>query len=250
MMAPTTSADESPSPRSSSGGTRPAESDRRTTLLDAAVRRFVAVGITKTTMEDISREAGAGKATLYRHFPNKKAVVEGLVERENQRFDRELRGAAAAAESHAGSLEDAFVAALEFLRTHPMLTKSLAEEPEVLLPYLTLRSGPVARSTTALFHDIIEHGQRAGVFGPMRADWAAETLFRLVMSFFILPTMMIDVDDPDEVRGYARELAASMLDGGGTAQPGEGAVAASRPEATEPADALWEATSTVSARTR
>lgn len=209
-MAGSASADEPPSASSSGGGPSPG-GDRRTTLLDAAVRRFVAVGITKTTMEDISREAGAGKATLYRHFPNKQAVVEALVERENHRFDRELRQAAREADSPARGLEDVFVAALRFLRTHPMLNKSLAEEPDVLLPYLTLRSGPVARSTTALFRELIESAQRAGAAPSMRVDWAAETLFRLLMSFFSLPTMTIDVDELAEVRAYARELAASVL---------------------------------------
>lgn len=186
--------------------------DRRSALLDAAVRRFVAVGISKTTMEDISREAGAGKATLYRHFRNKQAVVEALVERENRRFERTLREAAEAAEAPATAVETAFVAALGFLRAHPMLNKSLAEEPDVLLPYLTLRTGPVARSTIALLSELIEHGQRTGVFRSVRADWMAETLFRLLMSFFSLPTMTIEVDDPDEVRAYTRELVASVLE--------------------------------------
>lgn len=185
---------------------------RRSALLDAAVRRFVAVGISKTTMEDISREAGAGKATLYRHFRNKQAVVEALVERENRRFERTLREAAEAAETPDTAVETAFVAALEFLRAHPMLNKSLAEEPDVLLPYLTLRTGPVARSTIGLFSELIEDGQRTGVFRSVRGDWMAETLFRLLMSFFSLPTMTIDVDDPDEVRAYTRELVASVLE--------------------------------------
>jgi AcrR family transcriptional regulator len=60
-----------------------------------AARRFVAVGIRKTTMEDIAKEARAGKATLYRHFANKDAVIDALLEREAARLDRRLRTAAA-----------------------------------------------------------------------------------------------------------------------------------------------------------
>lgn len=210
MMASRGAADD---PEMSDQGRR-SGNDRRSALLDAAVQRFVAVGITKTTMEDISREAGAGKATLYRHFPNKQAVVEALVERENRRFERTLRQAAEAAETPAAAVEAAFVAALGFLRAHPMLNKSLTEEPDVLLPYLTLRTGPVARSTIRFLGELIEDGQRAGVFRSMRVDWMAETLFRLLMSFFSLPTMTVDVDDPDEVRAYARELVASALEAG------------------------------------
>lgn len=203
MMAATASAGEPPSARDAVGG------DRRAALLDAAVARFVAVGIAKTTMQDISREAGAGKATLYRHFPNKQAVIEALVERESRRFVRRLRHAAQAAETHAQAVEDAFVAALAFLRTHPMLNKSLAEEPEILLPYLTLRTGPVARSSIELFAELIDAGCREGAFRALRVEWAAETLFRLLMSFFTLPAMTLDIDDPEQVRDYAHELVAS-----------------------------------------
>lgn len=207
-MASSATADESRSAEKA----RPARADRRTALLDAAVVRFVAVGIAKTTMEDIAREAGAGKATLYRHFPNKAAVVEALVERENRRFERTLRRAVDGAVGHSAAVEDAFVAALGFLRSHPMLNKSLAEEPHTVLPYLTLRTGPLAQSTLELFRELVEGGIAARVFRPVRADWAAETLFRLLMSFFSLPAMAVDVDDPEEIRAYARGLVAGGLE--------------------------------------
>jgi AcrR family transcriptional regulator len=184
---------------------------RRSSLLDAAIDRFVAVGIAKTTMEDIARGAGAGKATLYRYFPNKAAVVDALVERENTRFVRVLERAVAAAPTSRQGLEDAFVAALEFLRAHPMLNKSLQEEPDVLLPYLTLRSGPVAQSTMRLFAEVIEGGIAAGELRRVESEWAAETLFRLLMSFFSLPQLTIRIDDPSQVRAYAAGLVAGGL---------------------------------------
>jgi AcrR family transcriptional regulator len=186
-------------------------SDRESRLLDAATARFVAVGIGKTTMEDIAREAGAGKATLYRYFANKAAVVDALVARENRRFARVLRRAVDAEDRAAGKVEAAFVAALEFLRSHPMLNKSLAEEPDILLPYLTLRSGPVVQSGMALFSSVIADGVETGEFRPVDPEWAAETLFRLVMSFFSLPPIALRIDDPEEIRTYARGLVAGGL---------------------------------------
>ncbi len=199
-------------PPSSASALEEAEPDGRAAdLLDAAARRFVAVGIDKTTMEDIAREAGAGKATLYRYFSNKAAVVDALVARENTRFERVLRRATAGVDGAAAKVEAAFVAALEFLRGHPMLNKSLAEEPDVLLPYLTLRSGPVVQSGMALFGEIIAAGVRTGEFRRVRSEWAAETLLRLVLSFFTLPRIAISLDDTDEVRAYARGLVAGGL---------------------------------------
>jgi len=184
---------------------------RDASLLDAASRRFVAVGIAKTTMEDIAREAGAGKATLYRYFPNKSAVVDALVARENERFTRRLTRAVAQADTAAHKIESAFVAALDFLRSHSMLNKSLREEPDILLPYLTLRSGPMVQTGMRIFREVIEVGVRSGEFRPVHPEWAAETIFRLVMSFFSLPPLAIRVDDPAQVREYAHGLVAGTL---------------------------------------
>lgn len=199
--------------------TRNGATGRDVSLLDAASRRFVAVGIAKTTMEDIAREAGAGKATLYRYFPNKAAVVDALVRRENERFTRRLLRAVAEQRSAADMIESAFVAALDFLRSHPMLNKSLREEPEILLPYLTLRSGPMVETGMRIFADVIQLGVRSGEFRPVHPEWAAETLFRLVMSFFSLPQLAIRVDDPEQVRQYAHGLVAGTL----SARPKAGA---------------------------
>jgi AcrR family transcriptional regulator len=194
------------------GGPRvAAAADREAALLDAATARFVAVGIGKTTMEDIAREAGAGKATLYRYFANKTALVDALVERENRRFSRALRRAVDTETSAPAQIEAAFVAALEFLRSHPMLNKSLREEPGILLPYLTLRSAPVARSGMELFATVIADGIEAGELRPVNPAWAAETLFRLVMSFFSLPPLAIRIDDSREIRAYAKGLVGGGL---------------------------------------
>lgn len=162
-------------------------------------------------MEDIAREAGAGKATLYRYFPNKTAVVDALVARENERFTRRLTRAVAETDTAAHKIESAFVAALDFLRSHSMLNKSLREEPDILLPYLTLRSGPMVQTGMRIFREVIDAGVRSGEFRPVHPEWAAETIFRLVMSFFSLPPLSIRVDDPAQVREYAHGLVAGTL---------------------------------------
>jgi len=206
-MPPTTDL----APLMSASGGESMTTGRDAALLDAATRRFVAVGIAKTTMEDIAREAGAGKATLYRYFANKTAVVDALVQRENERFTRQLTRAVEQRETAAQKVEGAFVAALDFLRSHPMLNKSLREEPDILLPYLTLRSGAMVQTGMRIFQEIIELGMKTGEFRPLHSEWAAETLFRLVMSFFSLPQLTIRVDDPKQVSEYAHGLVVGTL---------------------------------------
>src|SRR3954451_25264817 len=44
----------------------------------AAAREAFAAGGESTSLEEIARRAGVGIGTLYRHFPNRQALVEAL----------------------------------------------------------------------------------------------------------------------------------------------------------------------------
>lgn len=62
------------------------QDDRRERLLDITERLFTERGLT-FSMEDIAREAGSSKRTLYEAFPSKEALVSALIERVVTRVD-------------------------------------------------------------------------------------------------------------------------------------------------------------------
>jgi AcrR family transcriptional regulator len=66
---------------------------RRTVILDAALRVFGQYGYRRTSMDDIAREAGIGKGTIYLSFATKEEVFQALSQRLAQRM---LAGAEAA----------------------------------------------------------------------------------------------------------------------------------------------------------
>ena len=61
-------------------GRRTAETERRLRILEAAERAFVGNGFHATTMQHVADEAGMSAGNLYRYFPSKEAIVEGLCE--------------------------------------------------------------------------------------------------------------------------------------------------------------------------
>lgn len=196
----------------SSGGatrTRP-RGDRRSDLLAAAARRFVADGVARTTMEDIARDAGAGKATLYRHFRNKDAVVDALLEREARRLGDEVDAASRAAHG-AEALVAAVATSLEFLLDHPMLTRGRDREPAILLARVTATDGPLVREVLARFADLIGAGVRAGELRDVPTRPAAEVLLRVVLSYFALPPVAVDLSTTALRRAFARDLVTAGL---------------------------------------
>src|SRR5687768_1232067 len=51
-------------------------------ILDAAAQLFADEGIGRPGMEDIARAAGCSRATVYRYFENKQALLRAFVHRE------------------------------------------------------------------------------------------------------------------------------------------------------------------------
>ena len=54
------------------------ESEKRNQVLTLAKRRFERFGFTKTTVDEIARDAGISKRTLYQEFESKEKILEEL----------------------------------------------------------------------------------------------------------------------------------------------------------------------------
>ncbi len=53
----------------------PSEAQTRVRILQAAQRLFASFGFDGTTTRDLAQAAGVAEGTLFRHFPNKKAIL-------------------------------------------------------------------------------------------------------------------------------------------------------------------------------
>ncbi len=51
------------------------ETETRTRILQAAQKLFARKGFDGTTTKDLARKAGVAEGTIFRHFPNKKAIL-------------------------------------------------------------------------------------------------------------------------------------------------------------------------------
>jgi len=53
---------------------------KRQTILDAAIKKFLSIGYERTTLEMIAKDAGVSTATVYKHFPTKRALFGDIME--------------------------------------------------------------------------------------------------------------------------------------------------------------------------
>ena len=64
-------------------------------ILAGADKLFQKFGLNKTTMEDIAKEAGKGKSTLYYYFKSKEEIFEVIIQNEKEAFFEMLQTAIA-----------------------------------------------------------------------------------------------------------------------------------------------------------
>jgi AcrR family transcriptional regulator len=64
---------------------------REERLLDVATMLLVRWGYRKTTIDDVAREAGVGKGTIYLHWKDKNELFRAAIWREQQRYSEELQ---------------------------------------------------------------------------------------------------------------------------------------------------------------
>lgn len=176
-------------------------------ILDATASCVARYGVAKTTLDDVAREAGCARATVYRYFGGKRHLLEALVDREGGALVARLAAVAAGSDT----LEDALVAmattAAAALEGDAALQFVLAHEPEMLLPALTFEGGDrfLADASDALAPVLVR-------FVPLeRAHRAAEWCTRIFLAYLGATDAPIAMHDPRAVRELVRDFVAPAL---------------------------------------
>src|SRR5215470_14649379 len=64
---------------------------REERILDAAAALLVRWGYRKTTIDDVAREAGVGKGTIYLHWKDKNELFRSALVRQQERFSEDAK---------------------------------------------------------------------------------------------------------------------------------------------------------------
>jgi len=171
----------------------PALADR---ILDGALACVARVGVAKTTLDDVAREAGCARATVYRSFPGRQALFGAMVEREVTRLADQLLESAADADSLADAVVAVIRTGARTFHTHPALAFVLAHEPEIVAPQLSFEQG------SALLHVASQLVGPAFTrfFSDSDAERLGEWMTRLTLSYLCNPSEHVDLDDAAQVR--------------------------------------------------
>jgi AcrR family transcriptional regulator len=193
-------------------------------VCDAALVCLGRWGLTKTTLEDVAREAGCGRATIYRTFQGGKAeVMAEVLRREVARFGHEVDAAVAAVDPDDATevVTAGVVAAARFLRSHRALGYLFLHEPDVILPWVSFNRIDVVYGIAT---DVAAPHLRRFVAGADDPDdaaaRAAQLLVRTVLSYVLAPSPGQHLTDPAQARRLlSTYVVPGILRSGATTRP-------------------------------
>src|SRR4051794_27269028 len=167
----------------------PSQQDR---VLDAALACIARVGLGKTTLDDVAREAGCARATVYRCFPGKQNLFAAVLAREVAALGTRAMETAAGTDSLADAIVAVILTGADTFHSHAALRFVVEHEPEILAPQLSFDRGTaVLRVAAALiapaFTRFVE---------PDRAERLGEWVARLTLSYLCNPSEQVRLDDP------------------------------------------------------
>lgn len=181
-------------------------------ILEAARRRFFREGYARVTMDELARELGMSKKTLYQHFPTKAALAAAVMETFRAQV---AEGLGRIFEDHTLSLPErlarAFAEAARHLRQieKPFLEDLARFLPDVWAETERFRSETIAR----LLGDVLREGQAAGF---IRTDVPVEIMlrsFQAVAERLVTPSSLMELPYtlPEMIRLVIRLLFEGML---------------------------------------
>lgn len=183
-------------------------------ILDAALVQFEKVGVKKTTIEDVARQAGVDRVTVYRRVGSRDDVVQAVVSREVGVVLAEVAQIPERHEDIGDLVADILVTVLTKWRDHPLAQRMLAIEPERVITKLTTEGATVFTLSVATTAAALERAIARGLM-PEAPDLLtrAEVVCRVVHSLILAPDGGVPLESEPELTAFARNYLLPIIVG-------------------------------------
>ena len=188
--------------------------DTRDAILDASDRLLIRYGYKKMTMDDLAREAGIGKGTIYLYFRSKEEVALSCADRMTKVVQSRLREVADEESAPAARIWRMLVmrVLMRFDNVQPF-TRSLDDIFMSLRPAFIARREKWLDVEADIFADVLVEGALLGAFHVPEPKAAASAMLiatNALMPFSLSPT---ELGSRDDVERKAAHIADLLLNG-------------------------------------
>jgi AcrR family transcriptional regulator len=180
-------------------------------ILEAARAQLLEFGIRRTSLEDIARAADVGRATLFRRFPTRDALLLALAAREAQRSIAAVDAQVAAIEDPDRFLLAGAIAVIYEITANELLQRLLVTDPGQMLPLLTGKGTPILAMGRAYMASQLHRLQAQGLSILGDPDVISELLARIVLSLALNPESVLPLADDEQLEEIVRTTFLPMI---------------------------------------
>ncbi|SHK63232.1 transcriptional regulator, TetR family [Pseudonocardia thermophila] len=172
--------------------------------LDATARCFARYGVRRTSVQDVARELGVNRTTVYRQVGTVERQAMLLLIRDAHRLLTSLSGWI---DGPVGprTVVDLMAEVVRRAREHPVLAKVLADEPELIGTYVTRDGAALIELVTGVLRPLLEAAAAAGTIAQRDPGVLAQWLVRTTVSLILTPP-------PVELEVFLAELLLPALE--------------------------------------
>ena len=181
----------------------------RNAILEAARRRFLRFGPRKTTIDEVAREAGCSRTTLYAHFRNKEDLYRSLLEQDAEAFIREasaVLGAAGNARRKIRRIVE--ITRRTYARNHVMRLALAGDAEMTLEPVAHAFTRDQERRIVDLLRRVLEQGVAEDSLRSIDPERVAYLMFHLGSFLVERETSGIGDYDFDEIMSVMDDVFA------------------------------------------
>lgn len=186
----------------------------REAILDATDRFLARYGYKKMTIDDLAREVGIGKGSIYLHFESKEEIalshIDRIIDRLTGRLTRIARSAAPPEEKLRQMLAARVLVRFDSVQHY---THGLNDLLAALRPKLLARREGYFRREAEIFARVIGEGQEQGVFAAGEAAGLAEVFLLATNSLLPYSLSVEELGGRGEIERKTLRIADVLLGG-------------------------------------
>ncbi|HZZ49028.1 MAG TPA: TetR/AcrR family transcriptional regulator [Pseudonocardia sp.] len=185
------------------GGLPPVPPANLDPFLDATSSCFARYGVRHTSVQDVARELGVNRTTVYRQVGNIENQALLLAARDTHRLLSSLPERVSLPVSPRTVIE-LLATVVRESRAHPVLAKMLADEPDLIGSFVADDVGALLGQVTSMVVPMVSSAIETGALARRDPEVLAQWLVRITASLVL-------VEPPGEVEDFLAELLIPAL---------------------------------------
>ena len=200
-------------PRSGLAGAAPEFDPYAERILTAARAQLLEFGLARTSLDRIAAAAGVSRATLFKRFHSREALLGAIATRELRHFIARIDREMTSIDDPEERIVHGFVAVLHSLSRRGLVARLLETDRERMLAYLTTEAEPLFAMWRSYLAAGFTRAREQGCAISGDPEVVAELLIRIGHSLMLAPSTVLPIADERQLTEIARAHVLPLVRG-------------------------------------